>query len=330
MTDMAGNASHSPEMGGYFGLECPTSADAFPQKGVRLNSGRNALEYIFRSLGNVRRVYVPRYTCHTVLTPLLRLHIPYEFYAVDDQLGIDSYAPPCPKEGEYVLYTNYFGVKEQAVDDLCERYGEHLIVDNALALYSPVRDGVHAFYSPRKFSGLPDGGIACVVEEKPLPLERDTSYKSAGFLLQATDCGLEAASNAAGANEQRLAHTPLRAMSRLTETLMGMIDYQGAAERRCANFSLLHQELAPLNKLRIDPESVSVPFCYPFRTNLTGLRDHLLEHNVHLPVFWQHLLDKPVSDECRTVCEILPLPIDQRLDEKDMYHLLTLIRQYMC
>lgn len=317
------------EMGGYFGLEGVARADSFPQKGVRLNSGRNALEYILKRMGNVRRVYVPRYTCHSVLTPLLRLQIPYEYYAVDDQLEIDSYAPPSPKDGEYVLYTNYFGVKEQFVDILSERYNGHLIVDNALALYSPVRNGVPSFYSPRKFSGLPDGGIACVEESVPLLLERDTSYESAGFLLQAVDCGLKVAANAAEINEQRLSDAPLRSMSRLTETLMGMIDYRLVAERRCANFSILHQELAPLNKLRINPASVAVPFCYPFRTNLTGLRDELLEHNVHLPVFWHHLLDNPALNECRAVCEILPLPIDQRLEEKDMSHLLELIHRYM-
>lgn len=326
---MACLATHKPEMGGYFGLENGANSDTFPQKGVRLNSGRNALEYILRSLGKVSCVYVPRYTCHTVLTPLLRLHIPYECYAVDTQLEMDMYAPPCPKEGEYVLYTNYFGVKEQAVDALCEHYFGHLIIDNSLALYSPVRDAVPSFFSPRKFSGLPDGGIACVEETLPTPLERDTSYESAGFLLQAVDCGLEAAAAAAEINEQRLSRAPMRAMSRLTETLMGMIDYRTIAERRLANFSILHQELAPLNKLRINSESISAPFCYPFRTNLIGLRDYLLENNVHLPVFWHHLPTEPTSDEYRAVCEILPLPIDQRLNETEMQHLIELIRTYM-
>ncbi|MCC8021088.1 MAG: hypothetical protein LIO63_03800 [Akkermansia sp.] len=46
-----------------------------------------------------------------------------------------------------------------------------------------------------------------------------------------------------------------------------------AAEvRRRGNFHFLHRELGSINKLRIDPDSVGTPFCYPFRTNLAELR----------------------------------------------------------
>ncbi len=319
----------SPESGGFLGLELPL-VDDFPQRGVPLNSGRNALEYILTALGNVRRVYLPLYICPSLLTPLQRLGIPFERYLINDSLEPDEYAPPCPREGEYVLYTNYFGMKERAVDALAARYSGRIIIDNAMALYSPPRPGVPTFYSPRKFSGLPDGGIACLNGSDTLPPPPDTSYETAGFLLHALDCGLAAAAPGAEANEQRLDRAPLRGMSPLTERLMRSIGYKAAGVRRRGNFHFLHRELGSINKLRIDPDSVGTPFCYPFRTNLAELRGYLIDHNIHLPVFWPHLVDSPpFSTEARISRDLLPLPVDQRCTLEDMRRILSLIRRFM-
>lgn len=77
------------------------------------------------------------------------------------------------------------------MDRLASRYGGSLIVDNALALYSPARSGVASLYSPRKFSGLPDGGIAVMDAERslPEPEERDESLPAAAFCWNAWSMG---------------------------------------------------------------------------------------------------------------------------------------------
>lgn len=120
-----------------------------------MNSGRRALEYILRRLGGVRRVHVPLYTCGTVLEPMERLHIPVIPYRIDGHLEPEEL--PELEEGEFLLYTNYFGIKEKYVDRLASRYGGRLVVDNALALYSPARPGVASLYSPRKFPAFRTG-----------------------------------------------------------------------------------------------------------------------------------------------------------------------------
>ena len=77
------------DIGGFFGLELPEYGN-FPQwhhgRSVAVNSGRRALEYILRRLGDVRRVHVPLYTCGTVLEPMERLHIPVIPYRIDGHL----------------------------------------------------------------------------------------------------------------------------------------------------------------------------------------------------------------------------------------------------
>lgn len=57
------------EIGGYFELEL-TDRGGFPHDdGILVNSGSNALEYILRSLGDVKCVWMPYFTCSIVLKP---------------------------------------------------------------------------------------------------------------------------------------------------------------------------------------------------------------------------------------------------------------------
>ena len=41
-------------------------------------------------------------------------------------------------------------------------YQNHLIVDNAMAYYAPAWNNIPTAYCPRKFVGIPDGGIAYI------------------------------------------------------------------------------------------------------------------------------------------------------------------------
>lgn len=310
-------------IGSFFGLELPEYGN-FPQwhegRSVAVNSGRRALEYILRRLGDVRRVHAPLYTCRTALEPMERLHVPVLFYRIDERLEPEEL--PELEEGEYLLYTNYFGIKEKCVDLLASRYGGRLIVDNALALYSRPRPGTACLYSPRKFSGLPDGGVAVMDAGLPLPgpEERDESLPDAAFLLECLEHGPEKASAACERNEQRLPNAPLRRMSRLTELLINSIDYEQARRRRMDNFLFLHERLGHLNRLSVDPDSLSAPFCYPFRTAFPELRNVLIDERILVPLLWPEMLEHTPADslERKLALHLLPLPVDQRCGPEDM------------
>ena len=67
-------------IGGYFEWEFPINNSSFPHSdGVLLNSGRHALEYILKSLGEINRLWIPYYTCDVVLQPIERLGVAYSF-----------------------------------------------------------------------------------------------------------------------------------------------------------------------------------------------------------------------------------------------------------
>lgn len=311
------------DIGGFFGLELPEYGNVPPWRSgrsVAVNSGRCALEYILRHLGDVRRVHVPLYTCRTILQPMERLHISVASYRIDERLELEEL--PDLREGECLLYTNYFGIKEKYVDLLASRYGGSLIVDNALALYSAARPGVSCLYSPRKFSGLPDGGIAVMDAGTPLPEpeERDESMPEAAFLLEYLEHGPERTCAACERSERRLRNAPLRRMSRLTERLMRGIDYEQARLRRMDNFLFLHERLGALNRLSVETDSLSAPFCYPFWTAFPELRNVLIDEHILVPLLWPEVLEQAPADslERKLARHLLPLPVDQRCGPQDM------------
>ena len=76
-------------IGGYFELADREAGGRYPVDGVRLNTSRNALEYIIRSLPDVRHVYLPLYTCEAVVEPIKRLpNVGFSFYHINNKFEI--------------------------------------------------------------------------------------------------------------------------------------------------------------------------------------------------------------------------------------------------
>ncbi len=301
----------------------------FPQwGGVAVGSGRQALEYILRSKVNARRVYVPYYTCPTVLEPLHTLRIDIARYRINERLEPEEL--PALGDGELFLYTNYFGIKEDCVSALAARYGAALVVDNAPALYSPPVPGTSALYSPRKWCGAPDGGVAVTSAWGVEVAENDVNPADAVFLLDCLAGGVEAAADACERNEEKLSYAPLQKMSRLTRALLRGIDFAAAARRRWENFRFLHERLGHLNRLNIDIASIAVPYCYPFWTSFPALRDALIDRRILFPVLWHEVLEVAPADgvETKLAMGLLPLPIDQRWGREDMERIARTIEKW--
>ena len=70
-------------IGGYFGLELRSKE--FHKDAIRLNTGRNALEYIL--LANSYKKYLPCFTCNVLLEPIKKLNIQVVFYSINKSLN---------------------------------------------------------------------------------------------------------------------------------------------------------------------------------------------------------------------------------------------------
>ena len=68
-------------IGGYFELELPHGQE-FHSNAKALNSGRFCFEYLLRCR-KYKKVYIPHYTCDSVIEPVIKLGIDYEFYHID-------------------------------------------------------------------------------------------------------------------------------------------------------------------------------------------------------------------------------------------------------
>ena len=330
MTRMTTSATHRPMpdmLGGAFGLELP-AYNNFPYAEAPgcawVNSGRAAFECLLHNMPRPQRVLVPRFVCDTLLEPLLSLELPIERYAISEQL--EPLPPADSNAGDLLVLVNYFGLNTPAVQATALRHPGPVVVDATTALYSPPLPGIPTFYSPRKFGGLCDGGIACAPFPLTLPAETDCSATRALGMLMRTEMGATAAASLQQAAEAELS-APARRMSPLTRRLLLATDWQAGAKHRLANYATLHKALAPINRLQLPATPPAAPMCYPLVCGIPGLRDELIDAGIALPLYWPEVIQNTEANETENILArtLLPLPLDQRYSTADMQHIVRLI-----
>lgn len=309
-------------IGGYNQLEL-RSGEHFHKDALRLNTARNCLEYILR-VRNYKKVYVPYYTCEVILEPFNKLGISYDFYHIDNALDIKD--DITLNEGEAVLYTNYYGLKQHSVERLAAKYGSRLIVDNAQAFFAPRVKGIDTFYSARKFFGVPDGAYLYIDEELNEELEQDVSYDRMQHLLKRIDLSAEAGYADFQQVEHELCNQPIKRMSKLTEAILGSVDYAKCASVRRNNYLELEKQLADSNGIHLELSFEDVPLAYPYLTDDVGLRNRLISRRIYVPYYWPNVDEWAGNGVLETLManNILPMPIDQRYDVEDMSRIINI------
>lgn len=317
-------------MGGFFGLELP-EPDVFPYAEssccAYVNSGRAALELLLRSLPQLpQRVWVPRFACDTLLQPMRRLGLPIARYRISEAL--EPLLPDDLAVEDCLILINYFGVCEEPVARAVAAAPCPVLADATTALYAPPPPGTAGcFYSPRKFSGLSDGGVALAPHPLALPEKTDLSAPRALCLMQRLESGADAALPASEEAEAAL-NAPAKRMSPLSRRLLRSIDWRAAAQRRLRNYDTLHSALAELNRLPLPTVPAHAPMCYPLVSGIPDLRDALIDAGIALPLYWPEVIETTSADapENCLARTLLPLPLDQRYGEEEMLRLIRLIR----
>jgi hypothetical protein len=304
-------------IGGYFGLELPPAADAVGLRGAMAFQSATSAWHALLAVGRPSAVHMPWYICDSMLEPLAHLGIPVRRYAQDDRFR------PLPDvrlaEREWLLCVNLFGLNRQLEDEVRDRFGpENVVFDHAHALFAAPGLGIGTVASPRKFVGVPDGGLLWTGLPVFEPAEEDTGSADRGmFLLQRAGLGAEAGFSAfREADVSTNGQAPL-AMSRLTRRMLGSISNAAVTERRRRNYGFLHEMLGSLNQLALPELGDQVPLCYPLLPARPVPRSALHKARIYVPGYWSHLLEDHLSvpdRERRWAAELLPLPVDQRLD----------------
>lgn len=305
------------EIGGYFGLECGNTSH-YHEDGIYLNSCRNALRYLIRAL-RIEEIYIPYFTCHVVPEAVQKESCKIYFYHLDQNLYPSEILPT----KAFILYNNYFGICGKNVDELAEIY-PNLIVDNAQAFYSTPKCRA-AIYSPRKFFGLPDGGILRGKDIPNLGLKRGSSFEICSHLLKRLDNGAEDGYMDFTINDKALDNYEIERMSKLTNKLMGNINYQGAKNKRIHNFKILHEQLNSTFPFAMNEEDV--PLIYPYITTNDKMKNELIASKIFIATYWPNVLATCRKDsiEYKFAKQIVSLPIDQRYGRAEMSEILNKI-----
>ncbi|UOQ74421.1 DegT/DnrJ/EryC1/StrS family aminotransferase [Hymenobacter cellulosilyticus] len=271
-----------------------------------------------------------------MLQPFEQAGVPYEFYALDEQLELRGVPESLPA-GEYVVYVNYFGLKNEYVQQLDGQYRQQLLVDNTQDFFAHGYAHGWGFNSARKAFGVPDGGFLYgpaaelgTAEEYPV----FTEYH-AGYLIDRLRGAQAQSYDGFVAYEQTLGSEPFR-ISEFSASLLSQVDYEAVIARRRTNFAYYHAQLKELNTVAFPLElpelpADTVPFCYPLlaASGSTLNRRALFEQNLFIPTLWPDVLTRQGSGfdwERNFTQALLPLPVDHRYGREELDKVIAAVR----
>lgn len=315
-------------IGGYFSLELPnkTLGELYPDA-IKLNAGRYCLEYILR-VREYKKIYLPYYTCEVILQPIKELGLEYEFYHIDEKLEIAGEINV--GRDEVLLYTDYFGLKDQYTKDIAYKYSPNIIIDNTQAFFSKSCPHTDTFNTCRKYFGVADGAYLFTDKQILVSIPSDFSTSRMTAVLDRLDKSPEEAFQEFHKCEQTLSKSGMRKMSKLTQSIMSSINYTSVVCQRLHNFDRLSQGLTESNEIHFTISNDTVPMVYPYYCHKKGLRQYLIKNHIYVAKFWPNVSEWSSSESQETDFAeyLLPIPIDQRYGDEDMNFIIETIKNF--
>lgn len=312
------------EIGGYIELDT-YKGDMLHGDGIHLNSGRHALIYLVY-LKKIKKLILPKYMCDSI-TEVCNRFSTGKIFTSYWNLEIRYYSIGCDfmpdeltlAEDEWLYVVDFYGqLGEANIRELKKRHGR-IIVDYAQNYFAKPLSGIDSIYTCRKFFGVADGAILYTDIAERINLPTDESYNRMLFLLGRYERTASEFYSKYVDNNDMFLNEPVKYMSKLTYNLLHAIDYETVKNRRTANFKYLHERLQGVNKLSLTiPEGA---FMYPlYVEGGSFIRKRLQEQKIYIPTLWPDVFDVCNENELEydMATNILPLPVDQRYDEKEM------------
>lgn len=325
--------------GGMFGLEPELRAQlSDPPPFMRppyqlFLSARCAMDHLIRSL-KPPQVWLPSYLCCSMLEAIDRSISTIKFFPVGYDLSVaslDWLEELVP--GSLVVLIDYFGFPCDAklVQEIQAR-GSLVLEDASQALLS-AHVGLHSdfvVYSPRKFVGVPEGGILRY-QQGHTPGDGELLEPPHEWWLKTLEACLNRREfdKFGGTRKwyelfQEIEATypvgPFR-MSKLSEVLLlTAFDYDAIACTRRKNFLVLADKLSDYAIYKTLDEQ-TVPLGFPITLlDRDRVRQVLFEHQIYPPVHWKIDTCIPANfvDSHILSRNIMTIPCDQRLDSDDV------------
>ena len=315
------------DIGGYFELEIAKYKGHYHKNAIKLNTARNALELIIKTK-NIKKLHIPYYCCNVILQPILKTKINFAYYHINRQLEIKENLNLL--DNEYILYVNYFGLKDCYIKSLEKRY-KNLIIDSSQSFFSKYQDKTLSIYNPRKFFGVADGSYLLGNIEAKKIIKQDSSLSRMKHLIGRVEKEATYYYDSFKKNEDKLSAQPIKSMSKLSYKILKSLNYEQIIEKRIKNFNYVHEKLSLYNDLNVGFNLNHAPFVYPFLNETANLRKILIKNKIYIAQYWKEILEEKneLKFEKKFTNYILPLPIDQRYNIFDMNKMVTLIKNYI-
>jgi len=244
---------------------------------------------------------------------------------------------------DLVVLVDYFGFP---CDPFCikraKEKGAWVLEDACQTLLSEDvgRFSDFVLYSPRKFLGIPDGGILSYNDE--IAFDTKLENPPAAWWLKAFFASVLRREFDLHGGSRRwfelFQETEIGgpigpyAMSELSRILLQhCFDYLMIAQKRIENYQLLLNNLFELALFPSLPPKV-VPLGFPIRVkNRDRVRQALFDHQIYPPVHWpiKGIVPEKFRDSHQLSDEIMTLPCDQRYNRRDMERMAQLVAEVL-
>ena len=336
---------NSQLIGGMFGLVEPSKINnQFPpflknDKELFLANARSGIN-ILAGLLKPRKIWMPSFLCDAMLKAVKNLDM--HFYEVDSHLHISRSWVNTVESGELVVLIDYFGFPfDSSLAEDIKEHGGWVLEDASQALLSSNERKLSDFvlFSPRKFLGVPDGGILRNYTSIDLS-EIQLKHPPSGWWLRTLNATiLRRDFDLYGGErswfklfQETEADSPVGpyAMSMLSKTLLEhSFDYSSIIQKRIENYQILDDHL---NKFALFPKLPIgvVPLGYPIQlNNRDHVRQILFDNNIYPPVHWPitDIVPKKFVESHRLADTILTLVCDQRYNPTEMERIARIVLQ---
>lgn len=332
-------------IGGIFGLEEVQGVKSYTPpflngRDIFLVNARSGLMLLVELL-SPGQVWMPSYVCGSMLQAVDGSVTRVRFYEVNYDLSITSMKwIKNIQRGDLVILIDYFGFScESSYTIRAREQGAWVLEDACQALLSQDvgKNSDFVLFSPRKFLGIPDGGILTVnsglnfdevILQSP-PADWHLKALFATILRREFDIhGGERRWFELFQETENECPVGRFAMSELSKALlMNSFDYSTIAERRIENYQFLMDELGDLSLFpKLFPGVV--PMGFPIHVkNRDQVRRMLFDHGIYPPVHWpiQGIVPEGFRESHKLADEIMTLPCDQRYSNRDMSRMTQLV-----
>jgi len=303
-------------IGGFFELDLPDLGFRHHPNALALSNGRSCIKYVLNT-ESPNKVYLPTYTCSSVISAIKSTKIPIKFYDVDEKL--DFQIPKIDKN-DLLIVINYFGLHEDKIELANKMYQNRLLVDNTHSYFRGGYNDSYFLTSARKHFGIPDGAFlygpsfndSAICRNKNVSLDHNV-LRFNGNLRDAYLKYKE---------EEKKITTDILGMSNISRALLRNISFIESAKKRFSNYQIIHQHLSKYNVLKFSHKSP--PIFYPLLLNKKMNKSKFHSQGIFIPTIWpesHHPINKMIGDK------LLPIPIDHRYDHNDMIRIIKSIKK---